>query len=390
MAHPVKARIMATLTQEEGQSAAELAERLSIPVRSVRYQLTKLAEDGLVEVIGSREKRGAREKFYEVRVTPRLEASDYEAMTPEIRRLASAESFRPMVIDLERAIEAGSFTWNDSSLVRIGAEVDEVGWGAIAAMVERTVVEIERAAERAALRIDGPGDVGRLRHSLSGLLWFGRPQVEDPDWDPTAHGLLPARQLLMAGTTADGEDRRASIGPLAAAMAHPVKMKILSALSDTHPLEVGQIAKRIRESDRRTRYHLARLVREELVQEFSAGEGGRKRYALRVLPVLWTEDLDKLGPEETGQIATEIFRRILFDVAAAITAGTFHRRTNFWQVRLPITADDQGWDEIQALSVGLLKEIEAAHAAAAARLRETGEDPIAATAAIVWVELPPH
>lgn len=388
MAHPIRGRILSLLADEEGQSAADLAEGLSLPVRSVRHQLSRLAEDGLLEVIGSRERRGAREKFYEVRVTPILETADFETMTPQIRRLATAESFRPMVRDIEQALEAGSFFWNDSTQARIGAEVDEEGWRVVAATMGAAYKEIEEVAERAAYRMEASGGAGRTKQALFGLLWFERPRPVDPGWDPPTADLLPARQMLMSGAAVGGKGRDGHIRSLARAMAHPIRFSILAVLSDTHPLSIAQVAERTGQSRRRARYHLGRLIGDGLVQEIRGRGRGRNRYTLRMLPILWTEELEGLGPEESNRIAAEIFRRILIDVAGAISAGTFSRRTDFCQIRMPVAVDDEGWDEIQALSVDLLGRVEAAHGEAADRLRETGEEPIAATAAIVWVELP--
>ena len=280
MAHPVRCAVFILLAEEDGQSAAEIAARLSLPVRSVRHQLSKLAEDGLVEVISSREKRGALEKFYEVRVTPILETADVEAMTPQMRRLATAETFRAVVRDLESALAAGSFSWNHSTQARLAAAVDEEGWREVSAIMGNAFADIRQAAEGASLRMDSSAHAGRPKRGVSVLQWFERPHLVDPGWGATA------------------ADR----------------------LSD--------------------------------------------------------------------QTAAGIFRQILSDVAGAISAGTFSRRADFCQIRMPIAVDQEGWDEIQGLSVRLRHEVEAAHVEAAGRLRAGGEPPIPATATVVWVELP--
>jgi DNA-binding transcriptional ArsR family regulator len=179
------------------------------------------------------------------------------------------------------------------------------------------------------------------------------------------------------------------MGALAAAMGHPVKAGILSALADGYPLRVDQIARRIRIGSGRVRYHSARLVQEGLIQELGGSRRGQKLYALVIIPILWPKDLDSLGAEETDKVFAEVFRRILIDVAGAISAGTFYRRPDFCQIRLPLAVDQEGWDEIQDLHIGLFEEVDSAHMEALARLKGGREVPISATAGIVWVELPP-
>src|ERR1700743_3548656 len=92
MTHPIRAQILAELGGEESQSAAEVAARIDVPVRSVRHQLSRLAADGLVEMSASRGRRGALEKLYRVRGKLHLESDDFERMSPEDSRRGAIEA----------------------------------------------------------------------------------------------------------------------------------------------------------------------------------------------------------------------------------------------------------------------------------------------------------
>lgn len=387
MGHPIKAPILVELGGSDPLSAAEVAARTGMPVRSVRHQMSRLAVDGLIGMSASRERRGALEKLYELRVRTFLDTDDFEQMTPDASRRAVTEVFRRIVADVTRVLDAGSFDWNESCEVRIGAEVDEEGWIAITGIVRGAYEKVEEAGARAARRIARSEEDPKL--GISVLLWFERPWAGDPAWVSAAAGYLPGRRFAALGIPPGEERRPATSGPiaaLAAAMGHSVRAKILFALSDTHPLAVARIADRIGEAPRKIRYHLGRLLDDGLVERLEGR--GPVRYSLLVIPLLEAEDLARLGSDDRRRVWTEAFRRIVIDAAGAISAGSFYRRPDFWQSRVPMTVDAEGWAEIEAISVRAFEAIEAAHVEAGTRLTASGTRPTAATAAILWVELP--
>lgn len=390
MGHPVQAQILAELADAGDQSAAEIAGRIGVPVRSVRHQLSRLAARGLIEVSASRSRRGALEKLYDIRAAPAFEKEAHERMRPEESRRIAIETFRRVVVDVTRALVAGGFDWKDSSLIRLGTEVDEEGWAEIARTIRRAYDEIEEAGERAALRLRRGEE--EPRRGISVLLWFERPNPDDPDWESSQHPPPWARRTAMLpdpAATLDGP-QGAPTSRLAAAMGHPVRARILFALSDTHPLGVAQVAERIREPPRRVRYHLGRLVADGLVEHLRSEDRTPGRYALLRIPILESGDLARLTSAETRRIATEIFRRIAVDAARAISSGTFYARSDFCETRVPLVADAEGWAEVQAISLAAFGRVETASAAATARLAESGALPIATTVAILWFELPRH
>ena len=390
MTHPIKAQILAELGGEESQSAAEVAKRIGAPVRSVRHQLSRLAADGLVELSSSRGRRGALEKLYRNCAVVQLKSADFEEMSPEDSRRVITETFRRIILDVTRALVASTFDWNDSCEIRIGAEVDEEGWTEIAEIAQRTCEEVEAARERTAGRLKLGNEAPKLATSV--LLWFERPRLGDPEWIPSASGSFSGRRLgVLPEHRGDGLEGQThlSITALAEAMGHPVRAKILFALSDTHPLGVAQIAERIHEPKRKVRYHVGRLLADGLVERLSSAGRTRTRYSLLVIPFLGKADVEQLTDGEARRIWTEVFRRIVIDVAGAISSGTFYRRPDFYEVRQPVMVDEAGWTEIQAISSSAYERIEAACAVAAERLAASGSEPIAATAAILWFELPP-
>jgi DNA-binding transcriptional ArsR family regulator len=383
MGHPVQAQILAELADEGRQSAAGLASRIGVPVRSVRHQLSRLAAQGLIEVSASHSRRGALEKLYDICATPTLGVVEHERMRPEEARRITTEVFRRVAVDVTRALGAGSFGRDDSCEIRLGTELDEQGWDEIAKTMRRAYEEVEEAKERASRRLRQ----GEARLGISVLFWFERPSPVDPGWKPSGH-LPPAGRRTAELPDGDDTPREAPPATLVAAMGHPARAKILSALSSTHPLGVAQIAELIREPRRRVRYHLDRLVADGLVERLRSEGRTRWRYVVAVVPVLGQGDFDGLTPAESLRIGTEIFRSIAIDTAIAISTGVFYERPDFCETRVPIVADAEGWEEVLAISVAAYRRVDVARAEAAERLASSGAKPITATAAILWFELP--
>src|ERR1700743_3813279 len=315
MTHPIRAQILAELGGEESQSAAEVAARIDVPVRSVRHQLSRLAADGLVEMSASRGRRGALEKLYRVRGKLHLESDDFERMSPEDSRRVTIETFRRIVLDVTHALDAGRFAWKDSFGIRVAAEVDEEGWEEIGAIGRRTYEEVEAARARAAGRLETSEEAARLVTSV--LLWFERPRPEDLTRGSSASSPIPGRRLgVLPGDRGAGPHRSTppSIAALAEAMGHPVRAKILFALSDSRPLGVAQIAERVHEPKRRVRYQVGRLVADDLVERLPGAGRNRVLYGLLAPPFLGKDDVARLSESLVRRVWTELFRRIAIDI----------------------------------------------------------------------------
>jgi predicted ArsR family transcriptional regulator len=371
--HPIKAQIIAELSRKGSGGAAEIARRIEVPVRSVRHYLTKLVDEGLVEMSGSRPRRGTREKIYRVNALMRFESNAFEEMSADEARRITSELLRSIVADITGVLVAGTFDRPGSAGIRIEAEVDEAGWVEVADILQGAVGEIEAARSRAARRLrrsrEEPGQ------SISIITWFERPTPDEPGraTEVVRSPRQPSPDLAPA---------------LQDAMAHPVKAKIVIGLAASRPLGVTQIAERIREPTRRVRYHVSRLLADGLLAETPTAGTTARRYSLVLVPRFDDEDMARLTPTQARHVWSEIFRRVVIEAAEAISAGTFFRRPDFLECRIPAAVDREGWAEIEGISRRAAEAAEAVRADAARRLDASGSEPILATAAILWLELP--
>jgi predicted ArsR family transcriptional regulator len=153
--NPVRARILAMLAEERG-SPTKVGRRLGITNNAAAYHFRVLERLGLIEVVDTRQVRGAHEKFY----SP-VDAGSDEA------GLAGGASPQRLLAEVHRdawtAAALGGFDRHDALIERKAPHLDERGWEAVQratrAFLERVRV-IEKQAER---RIDADTDADETR-----------------------------------------------------------------------------------------------------------------------------------------------------------------------------------------------------------------------------------
>jgi predicted transcriptional regulator len=71
-AHPLRLSILEILGIDGGRTLSpnELSQELQIPLGNINYHVVKLAEAGLIVLVGTKAVRGVREHFYRLPETP--------------------------------------------------------------------------------------------------------------------------------------------------------------------------------------------------------------------------------------------------------------------------------------------------------------------------------
>lgn len=196
----------------------------------------------------------------------------------------------------------------------------------------------------------------------------------------------------------DGSNRSEGEGPeqlrvLAEAMSHPLRVKLLIAVSEKtgDGVSIRQLAERVREPRRRVRYHIDALVELGLIA--IASEQTRRGvverfYRAERAPFISTEQVKQLDEEQTRQISLQILKAIVADASAAVGGKTFGSRFCASAARVPGEVDKRGWDELTSIQERALGEIQAAVAQSQERLNASGEIPVQALAALLLFEVP--
>jgi DNA-binding transcriptional ArsR family regulator len=178
---------------------------------------------------------------------------------------------------------------------------------------------------------------------------------------------------------------------LAAAMANPLRVDLLTAISENQGsgVSVRQLAERVHQPRRRVRYHLDALARQGLisvVREQRRRGATERFYRVELMPMLSPEAVEHIGDAEVQQIMLQVLRCIFLDASTAVAAGTFGARRGSSGIRSTGEVDLRGWEELSAIHDAALVEAQAVLARSEERLSGSTESPIRAIAALLLFE----
>ena len=135
-----------------------------------------LLELDCVELVGTRQVRGALEHHYRATAHPWLDAEQWARLPASFRRQALARTLREIVSDASDAAVAGGFDQPAALVRRVGLRLDEQGWQDLAVLLEDMLASAQRIHHDSAVRAaKGETDRPPIEAEI-GLLLFHRPQ----------------------------------------------------------------------------------------------------------------------------------------------------------------------------------------------------------------------
>jgi DNA-binding transcriptional ArsR family regulator len=128
LAHPVRARAL-TVLNERMASPSELAAEQNEAVGYVAYHVRVLREMELIELVKSRQVRGATEHFYRGTIKPYLSDDFWERLPKDARSGVSVAGLEVLNQAVKQAFAAGTFDARvDRHLSNLSVSLDEQGW----------------------------------------------------------------------------------------------------------------------------------------------------------------------------------------------------------------------------------------------------------------------
>lgn len=128
LSHPVRARAL-TVLNERVASPSELAAEQKEAVGYVAYHVRVLRELELIELVNSRQVRGATEHFYRGTIKPYLSDDFWEQLPKDARRGVSVAGLDVLNEAIMQAFQAGTFDARvDRHLSNLSVSLDEQGW----------------------------------------------------------------------------------------------------------------------------------------------------------------------------------------------------------------------------------------------------------------------
>jgi hypothetical protein len=157
--HPLRLRLL-TIFNERVASPSDLAAELGEPIGNVSYHTRILARLGCVELVKTKQVRGAVEHYYRAVVRPVFSDDDWAELPVSIRKSLAGAVLTEIADDMGASANAGGFDRDEVHLSRTTVTLDGQGWQdlneALQGVVERALEIQAESAER--LQSDGASD----------------------------------------------------------------------------------------------------------------------------------------------------------------------------------------------------------------------------------------
>jgi DNA-binding transcriptional ArsR family regulator len=163
MAHPLRGKILTHLSNHGTASPADLSRVLDEPIGNVSYHVRMLLDLDCVELVDTRQRRGAVEHFYRATRRAILDDAAWAKLPPAARKGFAVQWFREAFADVSTAIDGGRLEGaaEDVQLNFTKLELDEDGWRELHDLLDDVVKRAMDLQARAA-NTDGERRSGRL------------------------------------------------------------------------------------------------------------------------------------------------------------------------------------------------------------------------------------
>ncbi|HEY2480097.1 MAG TPA: helix-turn-helix domain-containing protein [Solirubrobacterales bacterium] len=349
-AHPLRGKILVALSERPDITIGEVAERLGESPRRVRHHIEAILDQGLAEVTGEESRGGVIQRRYG---TGRLIVDGGDSLSDEKVVEVAKATARLLMEDIGVAARADTQGRRADDLeARMYGEVDDACLEELVDLHWRAYHDIFRAFEEGRERVRQSGRPGT--EVVSALFFFeaplwGRSTRARPDRGPTRPRSAAAppdgRGCHSPLHGADDPDPQA----MAEAYRHPVRGRVLTALSERPDVTVREVAERLGEPPRRVRHHLEALLGTGLVRVTGSEKLSgviQHRYGAGPLVV---DDSDSWSREERVRTARFVVRLLAVDLAVAAAAGTLGKGRDDFQVRMYGEVDDDCLARLGAL-----------------------------------------
>jgi len=185
-AHPLRVQILIILN-EKVASPNMLAQQLDQSLNLVAYHVRVLEKYDCIELVDTKQRRGATEHFYRATRRQFLTDSEWSRLPESLRPGLSGAMLKTAFDDVEEALDKGTFDeLEDRHLSRNPMVVDKQGWEEASELLAGTLDRLFEIHGEATARLAASDEEGI--HSKVVILHFKSPNPDD------------------AGSSADGSD----------------------------------------------------------------------------------------------------------------------------------------------------------------------------------------
>jgi hypothetical protein len=161
-AHPLRVQILIILN-ERVASPNLLSQELDQSLNLVAYHVRVLEKYDCIELVDTKQRRGATEHFYRATRRQFLSDSEWARMPESLRPGLSGAMLKAVFDDIEEAVTESTFDEReDRHLSRVPMVVDKQGWGDVTALLEATLDRVLEIQAEASERLANSDESGAL------------------------------------------------------------------------------------------------------------------------------------------------------------------------------------------------------------------------------------
>jgi DNA-binding transcriptional ArsR family regulator len=190
LAHPLRWRILESLSERGEASPVELARLLDEPLATISHHMRVLRDLSCVELTRTEPRRGAIEHYYRPVMPAFFDDEQWTRVPVMLRRALAGQVFRRIVTEAAAAGGAGAFDAPGAHVDRLLVELDDGGWRELSDLLTDVLRRAQAIQDRSdARRRNGAG----ARTSEVAILHF---EVAESiaSAGPTSPGAEPPRR----------------------------------------------------------------------------------------------------------------------------------------------------------------------------------------------------
>lgn len=184
MAHPLRAQILAYLTEHPVSSPAEMeragvGEKDGAELSHISYHTRVLEELALVELVKTEPVRGALEHFYRAISRMFLDVEAWKKLPREMKTAISVKAVEEGFDRVSDAVAMGTFDSRDErTVINLGLLLDEAGFVAASQKLDEVMEWLQTESAAAIQRADGNQD--DLLYASVNLFMYESPPKQRP------------------------------------------------------------------------------------------------------------------------------------------------------------------------------------------------------------------
>ncbi len=173
LGHPVREHILAVLN-ERVASASEIGEELGADVSSFYHHIEELEKFECIEKVETRQRRGAKEHFFQARRTVFFDDEAWQRLPGSIRADFIASFVQAMFDEAAVALDSGTLDGQgDEHVSWTPAQLDTRGWEEATSFMDQALAGLTEILDASAARLAKTGEDGLS--AMVGILAFETP-----------------------------------------------------------------------------------------------------------------------------------------------------------------------------------------------------------------------